>query len=172
MYRELGHFEEAVQACLLSGDSAKAEEIVNAAKDYLEPAQTKRLWLRIAEVVIHFSASKGKDGTKEALAVISRSNNALKLEDVISKLNDTTVIKDFKDAICTSLDAYTNSIADLKAEMKEATYTAKSIKEDIAALRHRYGYITTGQRCELCGTVTPSRGTGLFCISMLRARYA
>jgi hypothetical protein len=153
LYKRLGLYEDAITMALecsrpeMSGHWAGLEQakqiLLDAAHD-MDAVLAKRLWLLVAERVID------KLGTRQALAVVEESNGALKLEDVLSKINDSTVIQNFKEAVCRSLDEYTTAIAELNTSQREAKSISEAIKSEISQLRHRFGYVTSKQRCELC----------------------
>ena len=153
LYKRLGLYEDAITTALecsrpeMSGHWAgleQAKQILQEVAGEMDAVLAKRLWLLIAERVID------KLGTRQALAVVEESNGALKLEDVLSKINDSTVIQNFKEAVCRSLDEYTTAITELNTSQREAKMISESIKGEISQLRHRFGYVTSKQRCELC----------------------
>ena len=72
------------------------------------------------------------------------------------------LIQDFKQEIIQSLEDYNHEIRQLNAEMEEATRNADAIRASIQELRHRYGYVTSTQPCELCGSPALGRDFYLF----------
>jgi hypothetical protein len=102
----------------------------------------KKMWLRIARHVIE------KDNNVKKAIEFLRFTDQIKLEDILPFFPDFVLIDDFKDEICTSLEAYKTDIEELKTDMHEATQNAKEIRDDIKTLKHRFGYITPNAKCD------------------------
>jgi vacuolar protein sorting-associated protein 18 len=81
----------------------------------------------------------------------------LKIEDILPFFPDFVVIDDFKEEIAHALEGYSAHIDVLKSEMDEATRTAESIKEDIAALKNRFVAIDAGEQCSVCSHLLLTR---------------
>lgn len=81
----------------------------------------------------------------------------LKIEDILPFFPDFVVIDDFKEEIAHALEGYSAQIDTLKAEMDEATQTADSIKQDIAALKNRFITIDANEKCSSCSNLLLSR---------------
>jgi len=116
----------------------------------------KRLWLRIARYVI----DEEKD-VRKAIAFIGQTEH-LKVEDILPFFPDFSVIDDFKEAICTSLEEYHEQIEDLKQGMEEATKSAELIRKDITDLRGRFGFVRSNQKCGFCRQPVLAAGLYLF----------
>lgn len=153
LYRRLYLYEDAINVALESTRPMSdgrwegleiAKGILNDKHAQMDSVTRKKLWLSLAERVIE------RIGTEQALVIVQESNGILKLEDVLSKINDNTVIQNFKQAVCDSLDEYTTAITVLNTSQREANNISESIKKDIAEAKHRYGYVTSRQRCLLC----------------------
>ncbi|KEG08433.1 hypothetical protein DQ04_07201040 [Trypanosoma grayi] len=167
LYRRLHLYEDAIRTALecseprhhsttiFSGSSNKnggeewpalrvVKEMLKSLPDSVEPAKQKKLWLIAAQCVME------KDSTPAALAVVEDSGGMLKLEDILGDIGDSSIIQNFKDAICKSLGAYTTSIAALKEQQLEASRISESLKQEVSYLQHRFRYVTTRQRCLLC----------------------
>lgn len=78
------------------------------------------------------------------------NTDLLKIEDILPFFPDFVVIDDFKEEIAHALEEYSAHIDELKSEMDEATKTAESIKQDIAALKNRYITINSNAPCSKC----------------------
>lgn len=85
------------------------------------------------------------------------STDLLKIEDILPFFPDFVVIDDFKEEIAQALEGYSSHIESLKKEMDEATRTAESIKQDIAALKNRFVTIDTGEQCSSCSHLLLTR---------------
>jgi vacuolar protein sorting-associated protein 18 len=153
LYRMLGLYEDAIciaMECSRPEPSGRwaglttAKQILEEHKGDMDFVTKKKLWTMVAQRVID------QIGTRQALSIVEESKGILKLEDVLTKINDSTVIQNFKEAVCKSLDEYTSAIADLNAQQREAFQLSEGVKRDIRDLKNRYGYITTKQKCHLC----------------------
>ncbi len=78
------------------------------------------------------------------------NTDLLKIEDILPFFPDFVVIDDFKEEIAHALEAYSTHIDELKSEMDEATKTAESIKQDIAALKNRFITVNSNALCSKC----------------------
>ena len=78
------------------------------------------------------------------------NTDLLKIEDILPFFPDFVVIDDFKEEIAHALEGYSTHIDVLKNEMDEATKTAETIKEDIAALKNRFVTIDANEQCSVC----------------------
>lgn len=116
----------------------------------------KKLWLKIARHVVQ----EEKD-VKKAMACLS-SCSLLKIEDILPFFPDFVTIDHFKEAICSSLDAYNKHIEELKSEMDEATLSAKRIREDIQEMRNKYGSVEPQEKCSACEFPLLNRSFYLF----------
>jgi hypothetical protein len=85
------------------------------------------------------------------------NTDLLKIEDILPFFPDFVVIDDFKEEIAHALEGYSSHIETLKNEMDEATRTAESIQQDIAALKHRFITIDVGEQCSTCSNLLLTR---------------
>ena len=69
---------------------------------------------------------------------------------------------DFKEEISKSLAQYNSKIETLKSEMEEYTASATLIRQDIHALRSRYGVVSSQQKCDLCSQTVLTKHFLLF----------
>jgi vacuolar protein sorting-associated protein 18 len=81
----------------------------------------------------------------------------LKIEDILPFFPDFVVIDDFKEEIAHALEGYSEHIDVLKNEMDDATHTAESIKQDIAALKNRFVNVDAGEQCSVCSHLLLTR---------------
>ncbi|EFA77130.1 7-fold repeat in clathrin and VPS proteins repeat-containing protein [Heterostelium album PN500] len=142
IYGSMGLYEEAVDLAL-TVDISLAKENADKLKDEDE-ALCKKLWLRIARHVVE------KDNNiKEAMEFLQHCP-LLKIEDILPFFPDFTVIDDFKEEICKSLEDYNQYIEELKNEMDDATSSADLIRKDIQNLRNKFGVVRGDQKCDIC----------------------
>ncbi|EGG14862.1 7-fold repeat in clathrin and VPS proteins repeat-containing protein [Cavenderia fasciculata] len=142
IYSALGLYEEAVDLSL-EVDIGLAKDNADRVK-LDDEALCKKLWLRIARHVVE------KDNNiKEAMEFLKHCP-LLKIEDILPFFPDFTVIDDFKEEICKSLEDYNQYIEELKLEMDDATNSADLIRQDIQELRNKYGLIKGDQKCDIC----------------------
>lgn len=85
------------------------------------------------------------------------NTDLLKIEDILPFFPDFVVIDDFKEEIAHALEGYSSHIETLKSEMDEATRTAESIQQDIAALKQRFITIDVGEQCSICSNLLLTR---------------
>ncbi|KAN0042926.1 hypothetical protein ACTA71_010558 [Dictyostelium dimigraforme] len=142
IYSAMELYEEAVDLALLV-DIDLAKENADKVRDTDEEL-CKKLWLRIAEHQVK------KDGNiKEAMEFL-KACSLLKIEDILPFFPNFTVIDDFKEEICKSLEDYNSYIDELKAAMDDATKSAQQIRKDIQNLRNKYGHVRGDQKCDIC----------------------
>ncbi|CAI5527635.1 unnamed protein product [Closterium sp. Naga37s-1] len=91
-----------------------------------------------------------RQNVRRAIALLKETEGLLKVEDILPFFPDFTLIDDFKDAVCESLEAYGQEIDRLKAEMTEATRAADTIRRDIQALSQRHVIVSTRESCGVC----------------------
>jgi len=116
----------------------------------------KHLWLMIAEKKIKQQGTSIKSAI-EFLKRSPTSSDLLKIEDLIPFFPDFVVIDDFKEEICTALEAYSRHIDSLKSEMDASEMTAQQIRAEIDALDSRYAIVEPGERCWICTLPVLSR---------------
>eukprot|EP00658_Telonema_sp_P-2_P036366 TRINITY_DN2632_c0_g1_i1.p1 TRINITY_DN2632_c0_g1~~TRINITY_DN2632_c0_g1_i1.p1 ORF type:complete len:329 (+),score=81.37 TRINITY_DN2632_c0_g1_i1:123-989(+) len=154
LYQRLGLYEDAILIALHSterrgdgeweGLKRVQEVILNKRPRGMDSATFKKLWLLVAkEVITELS-------TRDALQVVEKSNDILRLEDILAFVSEDTVIQNFKQAICNSLNRYTTEIAKLAEDERLATETSNAIKREKQGLHHRFGAVSAKQTCELC----------------------
>jgi len=142
IYSAMELYEEAVDLAL-EVDIDLAKDNADKVKDDDE-ALCKKLWLRIAR----HKVEKDKD-IKEAMDFL-KACPLLKIEDILPFFPEFTVIDDFKEEICKSLEDYNSYIDVLKSEMDDATNSADLIRKDIQNLRNKYGHVKSDQKCDIC----------------------
>lgn len=86
----------------------------------------------------------------------------LKIEDILPFFPEFSLIDSFKDEICASLESYNNDIEDLRQQMDQSTQSAEEIREDIRKLNHKYGFVDSQQKCQLCDSAVLTREFYLF----------
>ncbi|KAH3760124.1 vacuolar protein sorting protein 18 [Pelomyxa schiedti] len=148
IYSNMNMHEEAVDLAL-GVDIGLAKMQAQKPED---EALKKRLWLKIAKYVVENSAKSANKNAniKYVMSFLRECENLLKIEDILPFFPEFTVIDDFKEEICRSLDEYNKHIAALKDEMAEATKSANLIRKDIGALRNKCGVVPATQQCEIC----------------------
>ncbi|EKF32055.1 hypothetical protein MOQ_004102 [Trypanosoma cruzi marinkellei] len=155
LYRRLHLYEDAIRTALECSEPSHgtdeewpalrvAKDVLRSLPNNMESSKVKKLWLIVAQSVLE------KCNARMALSVVEDSGGILKLEDILGEISDSLVVQEFKDSICKSLDAYTSSIAALREQQLEASQISENIKQEIAQLQDRFGYITARQRCMLC----------------------
>lgn len=163
IYCALGMFEEAVGLAL--GVSVELAKAVASQPDEGSPLR-KKLWLRVARHVVEQgdtgggSAANGDGGvgieaTPErfsvAMSFLKDAGGLLKVEDILPFFPDFVMIDNFKDAICASVEEYSDRIDELKLEMEEDTRRAEAIRADEERLAQRCVAVGEGAPCARCG---------------------
>eukprot|EP00057_Strongylocentrotus_purpuratus_P021026 XP_011675500.1 PREDICTED: vacuolar protein sorting-associated protein 18 homolog [Strongylocentrotus purpuratus] len=149
----MGLYEEAVDLALqVDVDLAKQ----SAEKPEDDEALRRKLWLRIAKHVV-----SEKNDIKKAMAVLHECP-LLKIEDILPFFPDFVTIDHFKDAICSSLADYNQHIEALKADMEDASESAKALRSDIQETRNKYGIVSGQQKCASCNYPLLTRSFYLF----------
>jgi len=143
IYTSMSQYSHAVDLALKHNAVDLASQVADRTAN--DSALRKKLWLKIAKVVI--ASSPGN--VKTAIQFLNRCE-LLRIEDLIPFFPDFVIIDDFKEEICTALEEYSRSIDALKREMDEAALTAGNIKNEIKALDQRYAIVEPGERCWIC----------------------
>ena len=146
-------FEEAVDLAL-TFDLELAK--VYASKPEDDDQLRKRLWLRIAKHVV-----TGEGNIKQAMLLLKECA-VLKIEDILPFFPEFTLIDNFKDEICESLEEYNLEIEQLREAMDMSTQSADEIRSDIQKLNQNYGFVEGQQRCQICDTGALTREFYLF----------
>ncbi|KAF8922731.1 Pep3/Vps18/deep orange family-domain-containing protein [Mucidula mucida] len=145
----------ALRLCKQSGRTRPKGDLelaqINADMPEQDLPLRKKLWLKIARYVV-----QDKKDIKTAMRFLENTD-LLKIEDILPFFPDFVVIDDFKEEIAHALEGYSSHIDTLKRDMDEATKTAESIKEDIAALRNRFVTIDAGESCSVCSHLLLTR---------------
>ncbi|KAL3688498.1 hypothetical protein R1sor_014807 [Riccia sorocarpa] len=149
IYSMMGMYEEAVGLALqIDPELAKAQ----ADKvDESDEGLRKKLWLMVARHVIQQEKGVKAENIRKAVAFLKETDGLLKIEDILPFFPDFSLIDDFKEAICTSLEDYTRQIEELKRQMNDATLGADNIRHDISSLTQRYAIVNQDEECGVCG---------------------
>lgn len=151
LFCEVGMYEDAV-ALALTFDGDLAANIARQASD--DEALSRKLWLAIARHLIGQDAAEGGPPEPERIRAVTllleSAQGAVRIEDILPLFPDFVEIDAFKDAICSSLEAYNQEIEELKQEMQQATHTVQAIREDLARLEHRSGALDSSEPCARC----------------------
>ncbi|OQV21083.1 Vacuolar protein sorting-associated protein 18-like protein [Hypsibius exemplaris] len=142
LYCALGLHSEAVELAL-QFDLTLAKQI--AAASELEESLSRKLWLTIAQHVIHDDRDISK-----ATEILHESGSVIKIEDILPFFPDFVTIDDFKEAICASLEDYNRHIGTLKGEVDDATAEAQDLRSEIQDYRSQCLYINTTDVCTVC----------------------
>jgi hypothetical protein len=132
----------AVQEALVL-DVPFAKSIARHERD---PDMQKKLWLEIAQHQIAHDVD-----IKNAIAVISESNNVLQIEDLLPLLPDFTEIDLFKTEICSSLQFSSDRIQLVREDMARLAQSVDHTVQELEAMKNRcYTLSSNYQRCETC----------------------
>jgi len=86
----------------------------------------------------------------QAMDYLRRSGDLVKIEDVLPFFPDFVTIETFKEAICESLQQYSDHIEELRREMEESNRSADAIRADIQSYRDHYVFVRASDRCSAC----------------------
>ena len=148
----MGWYEEAVDLAL-GVDVELAREVANSVntsysmlenENYSDELK-KLLWLRIARHVI-----EKENDVNKAMEFLHELNDTIAIEDVLPYFPDFVTIDQFKDAIRSSLAAYTEKINSLKQSIDQAAASAQSIRQDIQSIRQRSINVNVNDNCSQC----------------------
>jgi hypothetical protein len=151
LYSRMGWHEEAVELALTGVNVELAKEVANFVQPDSVGAEydelRKALWLRIARHVIE----KENDVTR-AMQLLHEltADTTIAIEDVLPYFPEFVTIDQFKDAIRTSLAAYTERIASLKDNIEQAARSAQLIRRDIQLIRQKSITVNTSDSCAKC----------------------
>ena len=96
---------------------------------------SRKLWLMVARHVV-----QEKNDIKQAMEFLKECPS-VKIEDILPFFPDFVTIDHFKDAICSSLQDYSDHIQSLKQEMKEASASAGVIRDEIVTAKSDHHFV-------------------------------
>ncbi len=141
LYCLLGQLEEAVKIAL-EVDPTLAEGCLEFATD----SETKRMiWLKIAQHVV-----QKENDIRRAMNYLKKSDDLVKIEDILPFFPDFVTIDHFKEAICDSLQEYSDHIEKLRLEMEESNLSADAIREEIQQYKNGHVFVRTVDTCSVC----------------------
>jgi vacuolar protein sorting-associated protein 18 len=163
LYKHMHLFRDAVTTALYaphhasSGAGSDVHDSTNAWPGFVTAEDTlrglagkmpqedlKQLWMLTAEQAL------ASHNVGAALAVVQESGGTLCTGDVLSRIEDASVVGDYRDAICEAFDAYALKKKQLCKTQDEVYETAEGVKKDLRQTRQQFGYLTASQRCPLC----------------------
>jgi vacuolar protein sorting-associated protein 18 len=152
LYKMLGWYEEAVDLALNVNvdlarnvaNSVNSDFGLNISESHTDELK-KMLWLRIARHVI-----EKENDVNKAMSFLHELNETIVIEDVLPYFPDFVTIDQFKDAIRSSLAAYTEKISSLKESIEQAAASAQSIRKDIQTIRQKSINVNTSDVCSKC----------------------
>ena len=153
LYSVLGQHEQALELALTLDVDLAAE--VAAQRDLPEDL-SKKLWLMVAKHVV-----QEKNDIKQAMDFLKQCPS-VKIEDILPFFPDFVTIDHFKDAICDSLQKYSEDILKLKDEMREASVSSDTIRKEIVEVKSEYQFIRADDRCDICCDLLMSRPFYIF----------
>merc|ERR1719270_1567105 len=113
--------------------------------------------LRVARYVV-----QDKNDIKQAMEFLRECDGLVKIEDILPFFPDFVTIDHFKDAICDSLQKYSEDILKLKDEMREASVSSDTIRKEIVEVKSEYQFIRADDRCDICCDLLMSRPFYIF----------
>jgi len=155
IHKVIGEFEEATKVALKINIQLAQLTAIEAEKAGVDPEITKKLWLLVARHVINKERGDVKKATQKVSDILKHCS--LSIEEVLPYFPDFVQIGGFKSEVVKSLEAYNQSIRQLKIEMDRHTETATKIRKDIDELQNQKGYIPDTRRCDLSGEAVLSR---------------
>ena len=93
---------------------------------------------------------KNKNDIKQAMACLKECQGLVKVEDILPFFPNFVTIDHFKDAICDSLQEYSDHIKELKKEMEEAYGSAERIRGEVAKLKGKSTIVKASDLCCMC----------------------
>ena len=97
-----------------------------------------------------------KNDIKQAMEFLKECPS-VKIEDILPFFPDFVTIDHFKDAICESLQNYSDHIQSLKQEMREASMSAAVIRDEIVMTKSDHMLVRATDRCDLSSELLMSR---------------
>jgi len=160
LYTVLGQHDQAVELALtLDSELAASCAAGNQAGGPLGEELTRKLWLKVAKHVV-----QEKNDIKQAMEFLKECPS-VKIEDILPFFPDFVTIDHFKDAICDSLQQYSEHIHHLKEDMAEASRSAGVIRDEIVAAKADHHHVRASDRCSTCCDLLISRPFYLFSCS-------
>jgi len=159
LYSVLGQHERALEMALtvdvnLAADCADAA--AKQADGQLSKDLGRKLWLMVARHVV-----QENNDIKQAMEFLKKCDT-VKIEDILPFFPDFVTIDHFKDAICESLQQYTDDIENLKQEMNEAKSASEVIRQEIIEAKAERQCVRATDRCSLCCDLLMTRPFYIF----------
>lgn len=155
LYMGFGMRQQAVELAL-NVDPALAREL---ARESVDGAERKRLWLMIARNAAAGGDNRGRDVVAKVVSVLKDCGpDVLSIEDVLPFLPDFAQIDQIKDEICDALTAYSSKIEGFLKEMKECDQTCEGLREEISRLSSYRMQMKANARCALTNKSVLSSG--------------
>lgn len=148
LYTRMGWYEEAVDLALnVNVDLARdvANSVNTDFNEIYSDELKKVLWLRIARHVI-----EKENDVNKAMHFLQDLTETIAIEDVLPYFPEFVTIDQFKDAIRTSLAAYTEKINSLKENIEQAAKSAQLIRRDIQSIRQKSITVNASDVCSKC----------------------
>jgi len=157
LYSVLGQHERALEMALTVDVNLAAQCAESAGKqaDGHEDL-SRKLWLMVARHVV-----QEKNDIKQAMEFLKKCDT-VKIEDILPFFPDFVTIDHFKDAICESLQQYTDHIESLKEEMNEAKSSSEVIRKEIIEAKAEHQFVRATDRCALCCDLLMTRPFYIF----------
>ena len=158
LYIRLDHHERATELAL-ELDIELAAKCASGAlsKKEIKQELKQKLWLLVAK---HVVSEKGDIET--AMEFLQENEALIKIEDILPFFNDFVTIDHFKEAICNSLREYSENIKKLKKEMKQASDSAKVIRDEIVSAKTEHHYVRSSARCDLSAELVMTKPFYIF----------
>jgi len=160
LYTVLGQHDQAVELALtMDAELAASCAAGNQAGGPLSEELTRKLWLKVAKHVV-----QEKNDIKQAMEFLKECPS-VKIEDILPFFPDFVTIDHFKDAICESLQQYSEHIQNLKEDMADASRSAGVIRDEIVEAKADHQYVKASDRCATCCDLLLTRPFYLFSCS-------
>lgn len=159
LYCMLGQHEAATRLALTIDTELAVTCAAGKLAGELAPELSRKLWLQVAKHVV-----QEKNDIKQAMEFLKECPS-VKIEDILPFFPDFVTIDHFKEAICDSLQQYSDNIGRLKEEMAEAARSAAVIREEIVSVRAEHQVVKATARCCSCSALLLSRPFFLFSCS-------
>ncbi len=153
LYCILGQLEEAV-GIALEVDLSLAERCLEFAAD---DEMRRKIWMRIAQHVV-----QQENDIRRAMEYLKKSGDLVKIEDILPFFPDFVTIDHFKEAICDSLQEYSDHIEELRREMEESNRSADTIRAEIQEYKNSHVFVRAVDSCSVCSGFLMSKPFYLF----------
>lgn len=153
LYIRLKLFEDAVTLATSKGLLSTAKLIANLPELNNKCSLKRKLWLRIAKVII----MQGDDIKESIKKILEDSDGTLTIQDLLPLFDEFTTIANLKEELIKGLQHHSNSMSEITTSIERSIKVKHEIEKDMEFFKKRFQNLTPGDSCNTCGKFLLSR---------------